>query len=354
MTRGAPSAADAVLSHALGGRLRRQVPLAPLSTFGVGGDADWLFETRTPDDVCRALAAAADAGVGVTLLGGGSNVLVGDGGVRGLVVRLRHGSIARVGPRVVRVAAGVTLNGLVRWTIAQGLGGLEGWAGTPGTVGGAVYGNAHFQGRLLGDEVVRVGVAGADGAEHVVTGAAMEFGYDRSRLQRTSEAALWVEFRVDAGDPALLRARARAALAYRKRTQPLDVPSAGCIFRNPDLETIPGDLPLSAGALVERAGLKGVAVGRARVSEVHANFIVSDGRSSAGEIRSLIEHCRAKVEIMFGVRLRREVVYLGEFSQAVVRYVPRHGPSATVKGRTARLAGPERPRGLGAKPRLDR
>ncbi len=316
MTPCSPSAADRVLSHALGDRLRRQVPLAPLSTFGAGGDADWLVEARTPGDVCHALGAAADAGVGVTLLGGGSNVLVGDGGVRGLVVRLRHGSIGRIGPRVVRAAAGVTLNGLVRWTITRGLGGLEGWAGTPGTVGGAVYGNAHFQGRLLGDEVVRVGLANADGEEHAVANAAMEFGYDRSRLQRTSEAALWAEFRVDAGDPVRLRALARAALAYRKRTQPLDVPSAGCIFRNldPDTEGIPRDLPPSAGALIARAGLKGAAVGRARVSEVHANFIVCDGQVSAREIRSLIERCRAEVEAMFGVTLRREVVYLGEFS----------------------------------------
>lgn len=316
MTRGS-AAADRVLSHALGeDRLRRRVPLAPLSTFGAGGDAEWLFEARTPDDVRHALGVAEDAGVGVTLLGGGSNVLVGDGGVHGLVVRQRHGAIARVGQEVVRAAAGVTLNGLVRWSIARGLGGLEGWAGTPGTVGGAVYGNAHFRGRLLGDEVVRVGVAGADGAEHTVTSAAMEFGYDQSRVQRTAEAVLWAEFRVEEADSIRLRERARASLAYRKRTQPLDVPSAGCIFRNPDPESLgmARDLPPAAGALLERAGLKGAAVGRARVSEVHANFIVCDGGASARDIRSLIEHCRTEVHAMFGVTLRREVVYLGEFS----------------------------------------
>ena len=316
MTRGS-AAADRVLSHALGeDRLRRRVPLAPLSTFGAGGDAEWLFEARTPDDVRHALGAAEDAGVGVTLLGGGSNVLVGDGGVHGLVVRQRHGAIARVGQEVVRAAAGVTLNGLVRWTIARGLGGLEGWAGTPGTVGGAVYGNAHFRGRLLGDEVVRVGVAGAAGAEHTVTSAAMEFGYDQSRVQRTAEAVLWAEFRVEEADSIRLRERARASLAYRKRTQPLDVPSAGCIFRNsdPESEGTARDLPPAAGALMERAGLKGAAVGRARVSEVHANFIVCDGGASARDIRSLIEHCRTEVHAMFGVTLRREVVYLGEFS----------------------------------------
>ena len=316
MTRGS-AAADRVLSHALGeDRLRRRVPLAPLSTFGAGGDAEWLFEARTPDDVRHALGVAEDAGVGVTLLGGGSNVLVGDGGVHGLVVRQRHGAIARVGQEVVRAAAGVTLNGLVRWTIARGLGGLEGWAGTPGTVGGAVYGNAHFRGRLLGNEVVRVGVAGADGAEHTVTSAAMEFGYDQSRVQRTAEAVLWAEFRVEEAASSRLRERARASLAYRKRTQPLDVPSAGCIFRNPDPESLgmARDLPPAAGALLERAGLKGAAVGRARVSEVHANFIVCDGGASARDIRSLIEHCRTEVHAMFGVTLRREVVYLGEFS----------------------------------------
>jgi UDP-N-acetylmuramate dehydrogenase len=148
-----------------------------------------------------------------------------------------------------------------------------------------------------------------------IPAADMEFGYDRSRLQRTREIVLSADFRVGAGSPADLRAIARDSLAYRKRTQPLDAASAGCIFQNPDPATdrVPDGIPPSAGALVDRAGLKGVREGAARVSPAHGNFIVNDGGASAGEIRRLIERCRADVRSRFGVELRDEIVYLGEF-----------------------------------------
>ena len=163
-----------------------------------------------------------------------------------------------------------------------GLAGLERWAGTPGTVGGALYGNAHFQGELIGDRVLTVGVVGSDGAIGRAAASEMEFGYDSSRLQRTGEVSLWAEFSVGEADPKVLRAAARESLTYRKTTQPLAARSAGCIFRNPDpaVDPIPEGVPASAGALIDRAGLKGCAVGRARVSALHGNFVVSDGTAS--------------------------------------------------------------------------
>ena len=124
--------------------IRAREPLAPCTTFRIGGAAEWFCDAPTAGDLRSAVAAASGVGVPVTVLGGGSNVLIGDGGVRGLVVRPRERRIELVRPGIVRASAGVTLNGLVRWTISRGLAGLEGWAGTPGTVGGAVYGNAHF------------------------------------------------------------------------------------------------------------------------------------------------------------------------------------------------------------------
>jgi UDP-N-acetylmuramate dehydrogenase len=141
----------------------------------------------------------------------------------------------------------------------------------------------------------------------------MEFGYDRSRLQRTHEIVLAVEFRTGRDDPARLRATARESLAYRKRTQPLASASAGCIFQNPDpaVDRIPDGIPASAGALVDRAGLKGSGRGGARVSPAHGNFIVNEGSASADGIRALIEECRARVRAKFGVELRDEIVYLG-------------------------------------------
>ena len=304
------------LSEILGPeRVGRQVPLAPFTTFRVGGPAELFVEPRTSDEIVAALRLASEAAVPVTLLGGGSNVLISDRGIGGLVVRPRGGSIAPLGPSRVRADAAVTINGLVRWTIMHGAAGLEAWAGTPGTVGGAVFGNAHFGGRLIGDLITEVRIAGADGTTSDHPASAMAFGYDHSRLQGTGEVLLSATFRVEPGDPVELRRTARESLAYRKRTQPLDSPSAGCVFQNPQpgRDRVPVGLPWSAGALIDRAGLKGAAVGDARVSTTHGNFIVTDGHSSAADIRRLIERCRRSVRARFGVELREEIVYLGEF-----------------------------------------
>jgi|SRR5437899_2474299 len=308
---------DASLSDALGtGRVHANAPLAPLTTFRVGGRADWLIETRSSEELVAALRVAHRLGIAATMLGGGSNVLVSDAGIRGLVIRPRGGEIAQVDGHRVRADGAVTVNGLVRWTINRGCAGLEAWAGTPGTVGGAIYGNAHFAGRSIGDIVDSVRVASRAGVVTDRPAAAMEFAYDRSRLQRSGEILVWAVFRVGRGDPQTLRATAKESLSYRKRTQPLDTPSAGCIFQNPDAERgdrVPDGIPWSAGALVDRAGLKGVALGGARVSATHANFIVNDGAATAADIRALIERCRAAVRERFGVELREEIVYMGDW-----------------------------------------
>jgi len=295
------------------GRLASEAPLAPLTTFKVGGPAEWLLETRSSEEITKALSIAHANGVRVTLLGGGSNVLVGDRGVRGLVIRPRGGHIEQLDADHVRADAATTINGLVRWTVQRGTAGLEAWAGTPGTVGGAIFGNAHFGGRLIGELVESVRIACADGSTRDVPRDEMDFGYDRSRLQKTGEVLLSAVFRVSSGDPAALRDVARQSLAYRKKTQPLDTPSAGCIFQNPERKDVPPDIPASAGALVDRAGLKGVARGDARVSPTHGNFIVNEGRATAADIRGLIDLCRSRVSERFGVALQEEIVYLGDF-----------------------------------------
>src|ERR687889_2031977 len=141
-------------------RVQINVPLGPFTTFKVGGPADLLFEPRSSDDMIRALVMASNAGVRVTVLGGGSNVLIGDGGVRGLVLRPRGGAVTQESPGHVRADAAVTINELVRWTVGRGLAGLEAWAGTPGTVGGGVYGNAHWGGHLLSELIDTVQVWG--------------------------------------------------------------------------------------------------------------------------------------------------------------------------------------------------
>jgi len=229
------------------------------------------------------------------------------------VIRVHGGDVTRLSDDRIRADAGLTINGLVRWTINRGIAGLEAWAGTPGTVGGAVHGNAHFKGRMIGELIDSVEVATRAGEVRRIDVGDMEFGYDRSRLQRTHEIAVTADFRVGEGDSAALRAVARESLAYRKRTQPLESASAGCIFQNPDpaLDRVPDGIAWSAGALVDRAGLKGSREGQARVSPTHGNFIVNEGRASAAEIRQLIERCRRAVYEGFGVALRDEIVYLG-------------------------------------------
>ncbi len=296
-------------------RVRTGVSLAPFTTFRVGGPAEWFVETRGSDEIVTALTIAHAMQVPVTLLGGGSNVLVSDAGVRGLVIRTRGGDVQQIGEDRVRADAAVSINGLVRWTISHGCAGLEAWAGTPGTVGGAIFGNAHFGGRLIGDLVSDVRLASRDGTVTDVPRSELAFGYDRSRLQQSGEVVLSATFRVGPGEPAALRATARASLAFRKQTQPLDTHNAGCVFQNPDpsRDRLPPGVPYAAGALVDRAGLKGAAVGGARVSPAHGNFIVNEGTATALDIRRLIARCKDEVRARFGVDLREEIVYLGRF-----------------------------------------
>jgi len=294
--------------------VRQNAALAPLTTFKVGGPAEWLVNLHGSELLRRAIAIAKDAGLPVTPLGGGSNVLVADAGIRGIVIRVHGGDVRAVDASLIRADAGVTINGLVRWTISRGVAGLEAWAGTPGTVGGAIYGNAHFQARLISELIARVSLVTSDGTLVDVATREMEFGYDFSRLHRTHEFVVSADFHVSSGDPAVLRATARESLAFRKRTQPLESASAGCIFQNPDpaRDRVPEGIPASAGALVDRAGLKGAREGAARVSTTHANFIVNEGGATARDIRALIDRCKSEVHARFGVALREEIMYLGE------------------------------------------
>ena len=305
----------AALERELGAeRVATNQLLAPMTTFKVGGPADLFVEPRSSEEILMALRHAHAHDVPVTMLGGGSNVLVADAGIRGLVLRPRGGHIEREDETRVRADAAVTINGLVRWLISHSLAGLEAWAGTPGTVGGGIYGNAHWAGRLLSDVIVGVRLATVDGIVSDVTVGAMEFGYDRSRLQRTGEVLLSALFGVSPGEPDALRETARASLAFRKRTQPLASPSAGCIFQNPPVDVdLPPGVPPSAGALIDRAGLKGAAIGGALVSPTHANFIVNSGTATAADIRALVGRCRQTVSETFAVTLAEEIVYLGDF-----------------------------------------
>ncbi len=289
--------------------------MADFTTLRIGGPADTLIEVSGAEAAAAACARQRLEGMPITFLGGGSNVLVSDLGVRGTVIRFHGGRISREGPDVVRVDAGVTVNGLVRWCIGHRLGGFEAWAGTPGTLGGAVHGNAHFQGRLMSEVVTRACLLSPTGEVRIEPVERLGFAYDVSRLQATGEAMLWVEIRVHEADPTALRTTAKESLTFRKRTQPLALPSAGCIFQNPEdqRDRLPDGVPCSAGALIERVGLKGEKRGGARISPVHANFFVNEGGATAADVVALIDEARRRVQETFGIELREEIVRLGDF-----------------------------------------
>ena len=167
----------------------------------------------------------------------------------------------------------------------------------------------------MSEVVARAHLLGRSGEVRTVGVDGLGFGYDRSCLQTTGEALLWVEIRVHEDDPSILRARAKESLTFRKRTQPLALRSAGCIFQNPEAERelLPPGFPCSAGALIDRVGLKGQARGGARISPVHANFFVNEGGATAADVVWLIGEARRRVRDTFGIGLREEIVRLGDF-----------------------------------------
>ncbi|RME37026.1 MAG: UDP-N-acetylmuramate dehydrogenase [Planctomycetota bacterium] len=280
-------------------RTALDVPLAPMTWFRLGGRARYVFHPSDADDLSRFLRRALDASVPVKVLGSGANVLVSDEGFDGAVVRLDRGSFKTIRYRegAVETGAGVELMPLSRTCSERGLAGLEGLAGIPASMGGAVRMNAGGRFGEIGEVVRRVEVVTPQGDRKTIEGRALGFGYRTSALNGAIVVRVELQLRPD--DPERVRARYEECFAYKQASQPMAEHSAGCIFKNP-----PG---ASAGRLIERAGLKGTACGRARVSERHANFIVADRGATAADVLRLIDLVRRRVEEAFGVELETEI-----------------------------------------------
>jgi UDP-N-acetylmuramate dehydrogenase len=294
--------------HALRGTLARNASLARHTSWRAGGRADLLYVPADRDDLAQFLRSLPPA-TPLTVLGLGSNVLIRDGGIRGAVVLMHNpGGALAVADGLVYADAGVASPKLARFAAMHGCGEAEFLAGIPGTVGGALAMNAGCYGGETWTHVARVETLARDGTFAMRTPADFAIGY-RSVAARdgTPHDALFTAawFRFPVGDTTKARARIKALLAQRIATQPLALPNAGSVFRNP-----PGD---HAARLIEMCGLKGHRIGGARVSELHANFIVNaERRASAADIESLIAHVRATVEAATGVALEPEVRMLGE------------------------------------------
>lgn len=312
-------------------RVQLNEPLANHTYMKVGGPADLFYLSRSVAELIKAVKAAIELKVPYFILGGGSNILVGDKGMRALVIKNRADKIAikkfkgKIKNRKVALEkagviaeSGVITNLLVRTTIDAGLAGLEYFLGVPGTIGGAVYNNSHFKSQLLGNCIEEVRVLDREGNQKTYTKEQMQFAYDYSILQETKEIALAASFLLKGSDPKKLWKKAEQFARYRSQTQPLNFPSSGCIFKNVGAKQgIYGQENqglTSAGYLIEAAGLKGTKVGGAEVSQKHASFIINTGGATAAQIIELIKIVKKKVKAKFGVELELEVFKVGEFS----------------------------------------
>ena len=283
--------------------LRRTEPLALRTTFRIGGSSAFFLEPPDERAFADAYAAAVRSGMPVRILGGGSNLLISDRGVQGIVLSTAglRGRIRMASGRRARMPAGMSLRKLVRWTARHRLAGLEGLVGIPGTVGGAVYMNAGAGHGTIGSRVGTVWCIGRDGETFVRRGRDVRWGYRSTDIR---EPIVAVELLLDRDRPAAIRERMDGTLAQKRESQPVDELSAGCFFKNPRGE--------SAGRLIEQAGMKGQRVGMARVSRRHANFIVNMGDATAGDVLALCGKVRDRVRERFGLRLEDEVCYWPE------------------------------------------
>ncbi len=280
---------------------RAEVPLSEYTTLKVGGPAAWLFEPRTSSEAARLFAALCEGPLPVRVLGGGSNLIVADEGVRAAVVHTgrMHAEPQRLDETRVLVPAGLPVPGLARWAQREGLAGVEFAEGIPAQVGGAVRMNAGANGGWFGEVCSHVAVVGPSGVVEHRSVSAADFAYRDSFVAREHLFVLAAVLRLAADDPAAIKQRLVRYRDRRRASQPLQDRSAGCAFANwPDL---------SAGKLIEQLGLKGTTIGGAEVSPVHGNFIVNRDRASARDVLALIESVKDTIQRDTGRIARIEV-----------------------------------------------
>ncbi len=319
------------LKKIFGSRLKQDVVLAPYTTFKIGGPADLFYEAKSREELVSGVLEARKVGIPFFILGGGSNILIGDRGIRGLVVKNNSREVRVVGVKgklmggqragevYIEADSGVLFNSLVRHTIDEGLAGMEMHLGLPGSVGGAIFMNSKWTHpeSYVGDVVYQATILTPDNEMKAVPKSYFRFGYDKSSIQKTGDIVLGVVFGLTPGNKEHLWNVANGSIEHRRKTQPQGVFSPGCTFQNITKAQAlaiptPGNTT-SAGLLIDHAGLKGTGVGDAVISTQHANFIINRGKATASDVVELIERAREKVKKQFGVVLREEIVRVGEF-----------------------------------------
>ncbi len=283
------------------------VPLSALSSFGIGGPADFFFEARTERELEMAVALAVMEKCPFYVIGGGNNVLFDDAGYRGLLIRNRLDGIVKEEGRI-RVLSGTGLPAILQEALSAGLAGLEFLAGIPGTVGGAVYGNAGAYGWSIGDVLETATLLSPGGERQTRTREALRFGYRDSALKQGLGIVLDAVLLCSPGDTRASEAKIRDILEKRRlKHPPLGTACAGSWFKNSCSAT--GER-IAAGQLLEQAGARGLSVGDAAVYEKHCNFIINKGNAGSRDVLLLAEELKDRVYRKFGVRLEEEVIYL--------------------------------------------
>lgn len=295
-------------------RLRESVPLAPYTTFKIGGPADFFYETDSANDLANAVTAARELGVPYFVLGLGANILVGDRGFRGLVVRNMASHSRWSDDGRLWVESGAVMRDLILEAVRRGWSGLEHYVGIPSTVGGAVWQNLHFLSPaperertvFIAEVFESCEILSAEGERKTVGPDYVRFAYDDSIFHHRDDVALAVTFRLTRGDPAVMHRVMQENLSWRGSRHPwLDWhPSAGSIFKK-----IEG---VGAGRLVDQCGLKGFRHGNAQISHLHANIMVNLGGATAQDVKELIAIAQRAVEEKFGQRLEPEIKFVGE------------------------------------------
>lgn len=291
--------------------LRHGVSLDSYTTWKVGGEAQFFAEPHSQAELEALLDWGHKQGLALQLIGAGSNLLISDAGLPGLVLCSRHlqGAQLDAATGLVEAQAGEPLPTLARRAAKAGLSGLEWSVGIPGTVGGAVVMNAGAQGGCIADSLVDVSLMDpSSGRNHQFTAAELDYAYRHSRLQKEAWVVLSARFQLESGQsPELVSGRTSANLHKRTSSQPYQLPSCGSVFRNPE--------PQKAGRLIEALGLKGHRIGAAEVSTLHANFIVNTGGARAADMDALIRYVQGQVAAAHGLQLHPEVMRLGAFPE---------------------------------------
>jgi len=289
------------------------------TTFKIGGPADLFYEVYEEKELVNAVRLARELSIPVFILGGGANILVSDKGIRGLVIKNKASKVRIVGLKgkgkvfsinevYVEAESGALINQLVRFCIDESLEGLEFLLSVPGTIGGALMINAHFRpdkDEFIGNRLYQARLLTPSNKVVQVDKDYFNFGYDQSSLQHSGDILLAATFCLVKGNKEKIWAKALAGVQKRQETQPVGIACSGCIFRNPEGQ--------AAGYLLEKAGLKGLQIGQACFSDKHANFILNLGDATAKDVLELIRIAKANVKKKFGIDLKEEIFYVGDF-----------------------------------------